>query len=69
MLTDYICTPRDITVIESIMSAPKKIMFMDIEDAFLSNDDLECLMNDDTFLHDGVRSICINFVIGNRNNI
>lgn len=51
---DYVCTPRDITVIESIMSAPKKTMFVDIEDALLSNDYLECLMKDDIFLHDGV---------------
>lgn len=51
---DYVCTPRDITVIESIMSAPKKTKFVDIEDALLSNDDLECLMRADMFLHDGV---------------
>ena len=67
--TDYVCTPRDITVIESIMSALKKTMFVDIEDAFLSNDNLECLMKDDIFLHDDARPICINFVINNIKNI
>ncbi|KAE8766831.1 hypothetical protein D1007_61881 [Hordeum vulgare] len=36
------------------MSAPKKTKFVDIGDALLSNDDLECLMRDDMFLHDGV---------------
>ena len=53
--TDYVCTPRDITVIESIKSAPKNTQFVDIGDALLSTDDLECLMKDDMFLHDGVR--------------
>ena len=57
MPTDYVCTPRDIRVIESIMSAPKKTKFVDIGDALLSTDDLECLMKDDMFLHDGVRPI------------
>ena len=57
MSTDYICTPRDITVIESIKSAPKKTKFVDIGDVLLSNDELECLIKDDMFLHDGVRSI------------
>ena len=53
---------RDITVIRSIMSAPKKTKFVDIEDVLLSNDDLECLIKADMFLHDGVRpiaSLCI----------
>ena len=54
---DYVCTPRDITIIESIMSAPKKTLFVDIGDALLSTDDLECLLKDDMFLHDGVRPI------------
>ena len=54
---DYVCTRRDITFIEAIMSAPKKTKFVDIGDALLSNDDLECLMRDDMFLHDGVRLI------------
>ena len=54
---DYVCTPRDITVIESIKSAPKNTQFVDIGDALLSTDDLECLMKDDMFLHDGVRPI------------
>ena len=57
MSTDYVCTPRDITIIESIMYAPKKTKFMDIGDALLSTDDLECLLKDDMFLHDGVRPI------------
>ncbi|XBI41681.1 hypothetical protein VPH35_126116 [Triticum aestivum] len=52
--TDYVCTPRDITVIESIKSAPKNTQFVDIGDALLSTDELECLMKDDMFLHDGV---------------
>ena len=55
--TDYVCTARDITVIESIKSAPKNTQFIDIGDALLSTDDLECLMKDDMFLHDGVRTI------------
>ena len=57
MSTDYACTPRDITIIESIMSAPKKTKFVDIGDALLSTEDLECLLKDDMFLHDGVRPI------------
>ena len=56
-LTDYVCTPRDITVIESIKSAPKNTQSVDIGDALLATDDLKCLMKDDTFLHDGVRPI------------
>ena len=56
-LTDYVCTPRDITVIESIKSALKNTQFVDIGDALLSTDDLECLIKDDMFLHDGVRPI------------
>ena len=55
--TDYVCTLRDITVIESIKAAPKNTQFVDIGDALLSTDDLECLMKDDMFLHDGVRPI------------
>ncbi|XBH66993.1 hypothetical protein VPH35_095444 [Triticum aestivum] len=51
---DYVCTARDITVIESIKSAPKNTQFVDIGDALLSTDDLECLIKDDMFLHDGV---------------
>ena len=54
---DYVCTPKDITVIESIKSAPKNTQFVGIEDALLSTDELECLMKDDMFLHDGVRPI------------
>ena len=57
MSTDYICTPRDITVIESIKSAQKKTKFVDIGDVLLSNDELECLIKDDMFLHGGVKSI------------
>ena len=57
MSTDYVCTPRDITIIESIMSAPKKTKFVDIGDVLLSTNDLECLLKDDMFLHDGVRPI------------
>ena len=57
MSTDYICTPRDITVIESIRYAPTKTKFVDIGDVLLSNDELECLIKDDMFLNDGVRSI------------
>ena len=53
--TDYVCTPRDITVIESIKSAPKNTQFVDIGDALLSTDELECLMKDDMFLHNGVK--------------
>ena len=52
---DYVCTPRDITVIESIKSAPKNTQFVDIGDALLATDDLKCLMKDDMFLHNGVR--------------
>ena len=52
---DYVCTPKDITVIESIKSAPKNTQFVDIGDALLSTDDLECIIKDDMFLHDGVR--------------
>ena len=55
--TNYVCTPRNITVIESIKYAPKNNQFVDIGDALLSTDDLECLMKDDMFLHDGVRPI------------
>ena len=69
MSIDYICTPRYITVIESIMSASKKTMFVDIEDALLSKEDFECLMKDDIFLHNDARPICINFVINNIQNI
>ena len=54
---DYVCTPRDITVIESIKSAPKNTQFVDIGDALLAKDDLECLIKNDMFLHDGVRPI------------
>ena len=57
MSTDYICTPRDITVFESIRSAPTKTKFVDIGDVLLSNDELECLIKDDMFLNGGVRSI------------
>uniref|UniRef100_A0A8R7RBB2 Ubiquitin-like protease family profile domain-containing protein n=1 Tax=Triticum urartu TaxID=4572 RepID=A0A8R7RBB2_TRIUA len=51
---DYVCTARDITVIESIKSAPKNTQFVDIGDALLSTDDLECLIKNDMFLHEGV---------------
>ncbi|XP_044318415.1 putative ubiquitin-like-specific protease 1B [Triticum aestivum] len=51
---DYVYTPRDITVIETIKSAPKKTQFVDIGDALLAKDDLECLIKNDMFLHDGV---------------
>jgi len=57
MSTDYICTPRDITVIESIRSAPTKTKFVNIGDVSLSKDELECLIKDDMFLKGGVRSI------------
>ena len=57
MSTDNICTPRDITFIESIKYAPKKTKFVDIGDVLLSNDELECLIKDDMFLNGGVRSI------------
>ena len=56
-LTDYVCTPRDIRVIESIKSAPKNTQFVDIGDALLATDDLRCLIKNDMFLHDGVRPI------------
>ena len=55
--TDYVCTARDITVIESIKSAPKNTQFVDIGDALLATDDLKCLIKNDMFLHDGVRPI------------
>uniref|UniRef100_M8CUD5 Ubiquitin-like protease family profile domain-containing protein n=1 Tax=Aegilops tauschii TaxID=37682 RepID=M8CUD5_AEGTA len=51
---DYVCIPRDITIIESIKSAPKNTQFVDIGDALLATDDLECLIRNDMFLHDGV---------------
>ena len=56
-LIDYVFNPRDITIIESIKSAPKNTQFVDIGDALLATDDLKCLMKDDMFLHDGVRPI------------
>ena len=56
-LTDYVCTPRDITVVESIKSAPKNTQFVDIGDALLATDDLRCLIKNDMFLHDSVRPI------------
>ena len=36
---------------------PQETKFVDIEDALLSNDDLECFMKDGMFLQDGVRPI------------
>lgn len=44
-------TIKDITVIELIMTAPKKTEFVDIFDAFLSYDVLEYLTHDHLFLH------------------
>ena len=54
---DYVCNPKDITVIESIKATPKNTQFVDIGDALLATDDLECLIKNDMFLHDGVRPI------------
>ena len=56
-LTDYVCTPRDIIVIESIKCAHKDTQFVDIGDALLATDDLKCLIKNDMFLHDGVKPI------------
>ena len=36
------------------MAAPKETKFVDIDDAFLSNDELACLTCDDGFFHDDV---------------
>ena len=54
IVADYVCTPQDIAAINLIMAAPKNTKFVDIGDAFLSNDELACLTRDDGFLHDGV---------------
>ena len=57
MSAHYVCIPRDITVIESIKSTHKNTQFVDIGDALLATNDLECLIKNDMFLHDGVRQI------------
>ena len=54
IIIDYVCTPQDIAAINLIMAAPKKTKFVDIDDAFLSNDELACLTRNDGFLHDDV---------------
>ena len=57
MMIDYVCTPRDIRVIKSMMPAPQKIKLVDVGNALLSNDELKWFIKDDMFLHDGIRPI------------
>ncbi|KAM0826346.1 hypothetical protein ACQ4PT_068928 [Festuca glaucescens] len=51
---DYVCTTEDFALVESIMSATKNTKFVDIGDALLTNDNLQCLTRDDGFLPDDV---------------
>lgn len=65
MMTDYVSTI--LSPLHQSRLRKKQNWFMDIADAFLSNNELECPTKDEMFLHNGVRlttlTLCLNYNI------
>lgn len=59
-IVDYICTRKDVEIIEFLKSALEKSVLVNIHGAWLGRNDMECMFHDNMQL-DGEVSTCIYF--------